>query len=179
VAKLATRPSGVSKWASEVRISVEATSCSQTHEDLARASLQPLLQLDGIVARVEYEKGNITSHGGSSKQFFDLLRGYRVRFLVRTDALHAYRGGPALPDEVELCYELVSPSSHDGLARGVPRWMVVVSSFRAAFCVASGPHARIHCINGGFILVAEGERMASEHLLQRLSVDSSSPERSV
>jgi len=171
---MATRPSGASRWACEARITVEATSCPQTDEDLARASLKPLLQLDGIVASVEDEKGNTTPHGGPSEQPFDLLRGYRVRFLVRMDTLHAYRGGPALADEVELCDELVSPSGHDGLARGVAGRMVIVSPFRAAFCVASGPHAHIHRINGRLILVAEGERMASERLPQRLGVDPSS-----
>src|SRR5215208_4070612 len=60
---MATRPSGASRWACEARITVEATSCPQTDEDLARASLKPLLQLDGIVASVEDEKGNTIPTG--------------------------------------------------------------------------------------------------------------------
>jgi hypothetical protein len=168
----------VGAGASEARIPVEATSCPQD-EYLARGSLKPPLQLDRIVARVEDEKGNIASHGGSSEQLFDLLRGYRVCFMVRTDALHAYRDGPALADEVELCDELVSPPGHDGLARGVAGRMIVVSSLRAAFCVASGPHAHIHRINGRLILVACGERMSDEQPPQSLGVDASAIQRGV
>jgi len=57
--------------------------------------------------------------------------------------------------------------------------MIVVSSSRAAFCVASGPHAHIHRINGRLILVASGERMADEQPPQSLGVDASAIQRGV
>jgi hypothetical protein len=47
---------GVGGWTGEARISVEATPRPQAHEDLARTSLQPLLELYGIVASVEDEQ---------------------------------------------------------------------------------------------------------------------------
>jgi hypothetical protein len=55
---MATWPASVCGRAGEVRITVEATTCAQTDENLARATLKPLLQLDGIVARVEDEQGD-------------------------------------------------------------------------------------------------------------------------
>jgi hypothetical protein len=49
----AARPSGFGRRTSEARIAVEAASCSQADEYLARAPLESLLHFDGIVARVE------------------------------------------------------------------------------------------------------------------------------
>jgi hypothetical protein len=151
---VAARPSGGGEWTGEARITVEAASCPQADEDLARASLKPPLQLDGIVARVEDEQGDAVSGGGSSKQCLDLLRSHRVRFLVWTDALHAYRGGPALAYEVELGDELVSPACDDGLTRGVPRRMVVEAALGTALGIAAIPHAHVHGKDGRLIRAA-------------------------
>src|SRR5215210_1432400 len=52
------RPASVGTRASEARIGVEAAPGPQTDEDLARTSLKPLLQLHGIVARIEDEQGD-------------------------------------------------------------------------------------------------------------------------
>jgi hypothetical protein len=57
--------------------------------------------------------------------------------------------------------------------------MVVVSPLRAAFRVASRPHAHIHRINGGHITVVRGERMASEQIPQTFGVEASSAQSSV
>src|SRR5829696_2815521 len=54
---VATRASDVLRRVAQARVAVEAATRSQTEEDLARASLQPLLHLDGIVARIEDEQG--------------------------------------------------------------------------------------------------------------------------
>jgi hypothetical protein len=62
---VATRASDVLRRLAEARIAVKASPRPQTEEDLARRSLQPLLQLHGIVARIEYEQGN----GGLSYYF--------------------------------------------------------------------------------------------------------------
>src|SRR5215208_4209079 len=55
---VATRASDVFRRVAQARVAVEATPRAQTDEDLARASLKPLLHLDGIVARVEDEQGS-------------------------------------------------------------------------------------------------------------------------
>src|SRR5918995_1096298 len=96
---------------------------SQTDKDLARTSLEPLLQLHRIVARVEDEQRS----GPLLLRFLVLMReahkrshllgGHLVGVLPRVEALYVYGGGPTLADEVELCNELVSPSGHDRLSR--------------------------------------------------------------
>ena len=50
-----------SRRVAEARVAVEAAPRSQTDEDLARTPLQPLLHLDGIVARIEDEQGSSVS----------------------------------------------------------------------------------------------------------------------
>ena len=53
-----TRPSGGGGWTSETRVCKQAATRPQTEEDLAPAPLKPLLNLDGIVARIEDEQRN-------------------------------------------------------------------------------------------------------------------------
>jgi hypothetical protein len=50
--------------------------------------------------------------------------------------------------------------------------MVVVAAFGAALRVASGPHARVHSVDGRR-RCAPRERMADEQLAQELRVDAS------
>lgn len=144
----------------EARVTIEATPRPQTDEDLAWDSLQPLLQLDRVVAGVEDEQGDDALFK-SAQQSLDLLGGDYVGVLGGPDALHVHGGGPTLADEAQLCDELVGPAGHDGLAGGVSRRMVVVSSVWAAFGVASGPHARVHGVDGR---VTPSERMAGQKL---------------
>jgi hypothetical protein len=125
----------------QARIAVEATPGTQTEEDLAWAPLQCSLHLEGVLARVDDEQGEGLSYSEPTQQSLDLLGGGLVGVLGGSDAPHVHGCGPALADEVHLCYELVSPSSHDGLARRVAGRMVVVAAFWAALRVASGPHA--------------------------------------
>jgi hypothetical protein len=54
---VATRASYVFGRIREARVAVEAPPRPQTDEDLARISLQPLLELHGIVTRIEDEQG--------------------------------------------------------------------------------------------------------------------------
>ena len=42
----------------QTRVAVEAATGAQAEEDLARAPLQSLLHLDGVLARIEDEQGN-------------------------------------------------------------------------------------------------------------------------
>jgi hypothetical protein len=100
--------------ASEARIAVEATPRPQTDEDLARTSLQPLLELHRIVASVEDEQRSgplllfLVLMREAHKRF-DLLSSHLVGILRRTQALHVHEGNPALANEIELCDELVGP----------------------------------------------------------------------
>jgi hypothetical protein len=55
---VATRASDVLWRVAEARIAVEAPPRPQADEDLAWATLQCSLHLDGVVARVEDEQGN-------------------------------------------------------------------------------------------------------------------------
>jgi hypothetical protein len=103
------------------RIGVEATPRSQPNQDLRAALLKPLLQFDGLVARVEDEQGDRCGFflGQAAEQPLNLLYGYHVSILRRRYALDVHRGSPALADEVELGDELVSPTGHDRLASRV------------------------------------------------------------
>src|SRR5215203_5236281 len=125
---VATRASGAGGWACEARVGAEAATRPQTDEDLARRFLQSPLHLDRVVAGVEDEQGNGPSFPEPVQQGLHLLGGDLVGVLGGTDALYIHGGGPALADEVQLCYELVGPSGHDRLPRRMAGRMVVVSS---------------------------------------------------
>jgi hypothetical protein len=142
----------------EARIAVEAAPGTQAEEYLAWAPLQCSLHLDGIVARIEDEKGEGISSFEPTQQSPDLLGGDLVGVLGGTDALYVHGRGPALAHEAQLCDELVSPSGHDGLPRRVAGRMVVVAAQRTALRVASGPHANVHGVYGR--RSALGKRMA-------------------
>jgi hypothetical protein len=118
---VAARHSGFGGRTSEARIAVEAASCPQTDEDLARAPLESLLHFDGIVTRVEDEQGEGLSPPEPTQQDLHLLGGDHIGILFRSDALHVHGGSPTLAGEVELCDELVGPSGHDRLACRVAR----------------------------------------------------------
>jgi hypothetical protein len=171
---VATRSPSVGRWTSETRIGIEAASRSQTDEDLAHNSLQPLLHLDGIVASVEDEQGSdpLLLRREAQKRF-DLLGGYLVGVLRRAHALHVEGGAPALADEVEPGDEPVGPSSHDGLASRVARRMVVVSALGAALRVAAIPHAHVHRVDGRCCF-ASSKRITCEQSPQSFSIDPSS-----
>src|SRR5215203_5231995 len=64
---VATRASDVLGWIREARVAVEAPSRSQADEDLAWAPLEPSLDLDRVVARVEDEQGTPPSSSRPSK----------------------------------------------------------------------------------------------------------------
>ena len=87
---------------------VEATSRPQAHEDLAVAPLESLLQLHGIVARVEDEQGD-DPFFQPTHQSLDLLCGDHVGVLGGSETPHVHGGAPTLAHEVELCDELVGP----------------------------------------------------------------------
>jgi hypothetical protein len=106
--------------ASEARISVEATPGAQTDEDLARTSLEPLLELHRIVSSVEDEQRSgplllFVVLSQEAHKRFDLFGGHLVGVLGRAEALHVHGGNPALANEIELCDELVGPTRHNGL----------------------------------------------------------------
>ncbi len=134
-----------------------------------------------VVARVENEQGSGLSGrllSESAQQSPDLLGGDRVRFLIRTDALHVYRGGPALAHEAQLCDELVGPACDDGLACGVAGWMVVEAALGARLRIAAGPHAHVHGVDG-LLVLCPGERVTGEQAAQGLGVYSPMPQRGV
>jgi hypothetical protein len=170
---VATRPSGFGGRTSEARIAVEAASCPQTDEYLARAPLESLLHFDGIVARVEDEQGEGLSPPEPTQQDLHLLGSDHIGILFSSDALDVHGSSPTLAGEVELCDELVGPSGHDRLACRVARRMVVEAALGATLCVASGPHARVHGVDWRF---ASGERMAGEQFSEGFGVDPSPPE---
>jgi hypothetical protein len=96
----------------QARVAVEAAPGAQADEDLARAPLQSLLHLDGIVARIEDEqRGSVgpTRRKGPPQQRPHLLGGDRVGVLGGSDAPHVHGSGPALAHEAQLCDELVGP----------------------------------------------------------------------
>src|SRR5215208_2396903 len=176
-----TWPTSVCGRASEARISVEATPCPQADEDLARSSLQPLLELHRIVASVEDEQRSgplllflVLMHKAQKR--FDLLNSHLVGVLRRRQALHVHEGNPALANEIELCDELVSPTRHDGLPRRVARRMVVEAALRATLCVAAIPHAYVHGVDGRRRF-ASSKRIVGEQPPQSSGVDSSMAER--
>ncbi len=168
---MTTRSSGGSGRAGEARIGVEAAARPQADEDLTGRSLEPLLQLHGIVARVEDEQGSGLFLCESAQQSLHLFGGDLVGVLRGSEALHVHGGGPTLADEVEPGDELVGPSWPDGLPSGVARRMVVEAAIRAALRVAAGPHAHVHGVDGR--RSALGERMMGEQVAQDLRVDTS------
>jgi hypothetical protein len=107
---------------SEARIGIEATPSSQTDEDLARALLEPLLQLHGIVeeaSKTNWER-SVLFRAGPAKP----SPAWRPpRWCPWRAGCAPRRGaGPTLADEVELCDELVGPSGHDRLAEWREGW---------------------------------------------------------
>jgi len=57
--------------------------------------------------------------------------------------------------------------------------MVVVSALGAALGIASGPHARVHGVDGRFVRAADGERMADKQVAHGFGVDPPPPERGI
>src|SRR5918996_620934 len=111
---VATWPASVCGRASEARISVEATPRPQAEEDLARISLEPLLELHRIISSVEDEQRSgplllFLALIQEAHKPFDLLSSHLVGLLRRRQALHVHGGNPALAHEIELCDELVGP----------------------------------------------------------------------
>ena len=70
---VATGASDVFRRVAQTRVAVEAAPGAQAEEDLARAPLQSLLHLDGVVARIEDEQGNGPSFPESVQQGLHLL----------------------------------------------------------------------------------------------------------
>ena len=127
---VAARPSGLGGRTGKAGIAKEAAPGAQTDEYLARAPFEPLLHLDGIVTRVEDEKGDGFSLPEPIQQALNLLGGDHVGILSGPDALHVQGGGPTLAHEVEPGEELVGPPGHDGLPRRVARGVVVEALVR-------------------------------------------------
>jgi len=155
---VAPRTSDVCGRIREARVTVEATPRSQTDEDLARACLEPSLDLDRVVARVEDEKGD-NPFFKPTQQCLHLPTSNLVSILGGADALYVDGSGPTLAHEVQLCDELVGPSSDDGLAGRVSGWMVVETTLRAALRVAAIPHTNVYGVDRRFAL---SKRMADE-----------------
>jgi len=160
---VATRASDGCGRIREARVTVETAPRPQTDEDLARASLEPSLQLDRVVARVEDEQGNNPFFKPTQQSLDDLLGGDHVGVLGGPEALHVHEGGPALAGEAQLCDELVGPACDDGLPRRVAGRMIVVAALRTRLGVAAIPHARVHGVDGHLPLSAS-ERMAAQEL---------------
>jgi hypothetical protein len=162
---VATGASDVRGRITETRVAVEATPRSQPHEDLARAPLQPRLQFDGVVARVEDEQGDsgllFVFFLEPTQQYLHLPGGDQVGVLGGPDTLHVHGSGPTLAHKVELCDELVGPACDDGLAGGVAGRMVIVAALGARLGVTAGPHARVHGVDG-HLPFGTGERMAGQ-----------------
>ena len=146
----------------EARVAVEAPPRSQANEDLARTPLEPSLELDRVVARVEDEQGD-DSFFKPAQQSLDLLGGDHVGVLGGPDALYVHGGGPALAGEAQLCDELVGPACHDGLAGGVAGRMVIVAALGTRLGVAAIPHARVHGVDG-LLPFGASDRMAGQEL---------------
>jgi hypothetical protein len=174
---VAAWPTGGGGHSGEAWVGVKTAPGAQANEDLARKSLQSLLELDGIVAGVEYEQRHTTaSHRGASEQTLDLLAGYLVRLLLWSDAANIHGRRPTLAYEAQLRDELVGPSGDDGLPGGVARRMIVVSALGTGLRIAAGPHAPVHGIDGR---VRSFERVADEQVPQSLGVDPSAIQRGV
>jgi hypothetical protein len=159
----------------------EAPPRPQADEDLARTSLEPLLELHRIVSSVEYEQRSgplllLLVLMREAHKRFDLLSSHLVGVLRRTEALHVHRGNPALANEIELCDELVGPTRYDRLPSRVARRMVVEVALRATLCIAAIPHAHVHGVDGRRRFPS-GKRMVSEQPPQSLGVDSSMAQR--
>jgi hypothetical protein len=108
---VATGASYVRGRIAEARVAVEATPRPQADEDLARTTpLQPPLQLDEVVARIEDEYSNGRSFFESIQQYLHLPGGDHVGVLGGPDALDIHRGGPTLAGEVQPGDELVDPA---------------------------------------------------------------------
>jgi len=151
-----TRPTDVRGRVGEARVAVEASAGAQADEDLAWAApLQALLQLHGIVARVEDEHGSeIPLHGrpAQAQERLYLLCANPVGLLRRVDARDVHGGCPALAGEVELGDELVGPACDDGLAGRVAGRVVVETALGARLRVATIPYAHVHGKDGWFVL---------------------------
>jgi hypothetical protein len=159
---VATRASDVLRRVAETRIAVEATPRPQADEDLARTPLQCSLHLDGVVACVEDEQGDVLSFFEPTQQSPNLLGGDHVGVLGGSDAPHVHGSGPTLAHEVELCHELIGPACNDGLASRMARRMVIEAALGAGLRVAAIPHAHVHGVYGR--RSALGEWMAGEQL---------------
>jgi hypothetical protein len=81
------------------------------------APLQPSLDLDRVVARVEDEQGD-DPFFKPAQQSLDLFGGDHVGVLGGPDTLYVYGGGPALAGEAELCGPLVGPAGDDATPGG-------------------------------------------------------------
>jgi hypothetical protein len=143
----------------EARVTVEAPPRSQTDEDLARTPFEPSLDLDRVVARVEDEQADWPYFPEPIQQSLHLPTSNLVSILCGVDALYVHGSGPTLAHEVQLCDELVGPSSDDGLAGRVSGWMVVETTLGAAFRVAAIPHTNVYGVDRRFAL---SKRMADE-----------------
>jgi hypothetical protein len=157
---VATRASDVLGWIREARVAVEAPSRSQADEDLAWAPLEPSLDLDRVVARVEDEQGD-DPFFKPAQQSLDLFGCHHVGVLGGPDTLYVHGGGPALAGEAELCDPLVGPAGDDGLTGRVSGGMVVEAALRAALRVAAIPHAHINGVDGRLPFGAS-DRMVGE-----------------
>jgi hypothetical protein len=159
---VATGASDVRGRIAQARVAVEAAPGAQADEDLARAPLELPLHLDRVVARVEDEQRDGLSFE-PTQQYLHLPGSDHVGVLGGPDALHVHGGGPTLAGEVEPGDELVGPACDDGLPRGVPRRMALVSALGARLRVAACPHARVHGVDGRLPFGA-GEQMAGQKL---------------
>src|SRR5215212_9573715 len=90
---VATGASDVFRWVAQARVAVEAAPGAQAHEDLARAPLQSLLHLDGVVACIEDEqRGSVspTRRKVPPQESPHLLSRDRVRVLRGSEALYLH-----------------------------------------------------------------------------------------
>src|SRR3954454_15911920 len=144
----------VAAWAPDrsrlglVRVGVEGTVGVQPHQDVGAVAFQAALQLDGGVTRVEDEQRDRPAGPGlPMQQVLHLGHGHLVGVFLRVDAPRVRRGDPRVALEGKPGDQLVGPPGHDGLARGVPRGVVVVTPPRAGLRVAAAPDAHVHSVN--------------------------------
>ena len=89
----------------EARVAVEAPPGAQTAEDLAGTPLEPLLQLHGIVTRVEDEKRGGNSFFEPTQQSLHLLCGDHVGVLGGSEAFCVHGSSPTLAGECAMNWE--------------------------------------------------------------------------
>jgi hypothetical protein len=137
-----------------LRVGIEAPPRTQSNQKLHARAFETLLELDGIVARVEDEERRTPLPLRQSlKQGPHPLCGDLVLVLGRMETPEIQRGNPTVALEAQLGNELVGPSSDDRLACRVTGRMVVETPLGTALGVAAGPDTHVHGVHCGAVFL--------------------------